>query len=80
MREEVPPNANMINGSFVSTINNVYTDQPIFKARFVAHRNRDPQLTHCTLKFYSHAHLPPRRYGIRRMDRGHFPSLPAVRQ
>lgn len=41
MCEDIPPSSNLITGSFVITIKDVETDSPIFKARFVAHGNRD---------------------------------------
>ncbi len=41
--KDVPSGANMITGSFVVTIKDVETENPIFKARFVAHGNRDSE-------------------------------------
>jgi len=43
LEEQVPPDANVISGSFVITIKNVETTEPMFKARFVAHGNRDSE-------------------------------------
>lgn len=39
--EEVPANANVMNGGFVITIKDTETNQPRLKARFVIHGNRD---------------------------------------
>lgn len=39
--DEIPGNANILTGGFVITIIDTETDQPRFKARFVAHGNRD---------------------------------------
>ncbi len=41
LEEEIPKNANMITRSFIVTIKDVKTEKPTFKARFVAHDNRD---------------------------------------
>ncbi len=41
--EYVLKGANVITGSFVVTINDVETEKPIFKARFVAHDKRDSE-------------------------------------
>jgi len=51
LEEEVPADGNIISGSFVITIKDVETDNPRFKARFVAHGNKDSekhQLVHST--------------------------------
>ena len=39
----VPEDANFISGSFVITIKNVEAENPTFKARFVAHDNKDSE-------------------------------------
>ncbi len=41
LEEDVPKDANMITGSFFVTFEDVETEKPTFKARFVAHGNRD---------------------------------------
>ncbi len=41
--EDVPKGANVNTGSFVVTIKDVETENPIFKARFMAHGNRDSE-------------------------------------
>ncbi len=41
LEEDLPDDANMITGSFVLTIKDVETETPTFRARFVAHGNRD---------------------------------------
>ncbi len=43
LEEDVREDADMITGSFIATIKDVETDNPIFKARFVAHGNRDSE-------------------------------------
>lgn len=40
-KEEAPSDANIMTGGFIITIKNTETDEPIFKARFVIHGNRD---------------------------------------
>ncbi len=41
LEEDFPKDANMITRSFVVTINDVETEKPAFKARFMAYGNRD---------------------------------------
>ncbi len=43
LEEDVPEDANFISGSFVITIKNVEAEKPTFKARFVAHNNKDSE-------------------------------------
>ncbi len=43
LEEDVPKGAKMITGSFVVTIEDVETENPIFEARFVAQGNRDSE-------------------------------------
>ena len=39
LEEDIPPDANVISGSFVIAIKDVERDKPLFKARFFAHGN-----------------------------------------
>ena len=43
VQEELPEDSNIISGRFVVTIKDVETDQPYFKARFVAQGHRDKE-------------------------------------